>query len=168
MAAPALVHVSTVLDAPADRVWQAVMTPAAFRLVTRGLVRVVGLRRRATPWREGETVSGVLLLFGVVPISVHHLTVEKLDGAARELQSDEHGGMVRRWRHLIRVTSVDQRRCRYEDLVEIDAGPLTPVVAAFARRFYAVRQRRWRELALVLDPPAPVGSADLHGGPRWG
>jgi hypothetical protein len=163
MTAPAVVHVTTVLDAPADRVWQAVTTPAAFRLVTRGLVRVVGLRRRATPWREGETVSGVLLLFGVVPISVHHLTFERIDAAAGELQSDEHGGMVRQWRHLIRVTPVDDRRCRYEDRIEIDAGALTPVVAAFARRFYAARQRRWRELALVLGPPSPSGPARRIG-----
>lgn len=166
MATPAVVHLSTVLDAPADRVWQAVTAPAAFRLVTRGLVRVVGLRRRATPWREGETVSGLLLLFGVLPVSVHHLTVERLDAGTRELQSDEHGGMVRRWRHLIRVTPVDERRCRYEDLVEVDAGLLTPVIAAFARRFYAIRQHRWRELALVLDPPAPSGPTIRTGAQR--
>jgi hypothetical protein len=158
MAAPVVVHASTVLDAPADGVWQAVRTPAAFRLVTRGLVRVVGLRRRATPWQEGETVRGVLLLFGVLPLSVHHLTVERLDDAARELQSDERGGIVRRWRHLIRITPLDERRCRYEDVVEIDAGPLTPGVAAFARWFYAVRQRRWRELALVLGPRPGTGA----------
>jgi hypothetical protein len=31
--------------------------------------------------------------------------------------------------------------------VHIDAGMLTPLVAAFARLFYAHRQKRWRALA---------------------
>jgi len=33
------------------------------------------------------------------------------------------------------------------DRVHIDAGMLTPLVAAFARLFYAHRQKRWRALA---------------------
>ncbi len=41
-------------------------------------------------------------------------------------------------------------RCRYRDVVRIDAGPLTPVVAAVARAFYRERQRRWRSLAPLL------------------
>ncbi len=35
----------------------------------------------------------------------------------------------------------------YRDRVEIDAGLLTPVVAALARVFYRHRQGRWRALA---------------------
>jgi hypothetical protein len=45
------------------------------------------------------------------------------------------------------VTPIDVHRCRYRDRVEIDAGVLTPLVVAFARWFYGVRQRRWRVLA---------------------
>lgn len=71
MPASVVVHRSTVLDAPADWVWQAVRTPAAFRLVTRGLVRVVGLRRRATPWREGEHGRMVLEPSPADPAQTH-------------------------------------------------------------------------------------------------
>jgi hypothetical protein len=158
-ALPAVVYRSIDLDAPADRVWRAVTTPAAFRIVTRGLVRVVGLGGRREPWREGETVSGLLLVFGVLPVSVHHLTVERLDETRRELHSDEHGGLVRSWRHLIRVTPLDDGRCRYEDHIEIDAGAVTPLVAAFARWFYAVRQRRWEELASTMPDVGSGGEA---------
>jgi hypothetical protein len=35
----------------------------------------------------------------------------------------------------------------YTDRVEIEAGLLTPLIAGFARVFYAHRQRRWRALA---------------------
>lgn len=151
MPAPVTVHRSVTLDADADAIWQAVTTPTAFRLVTRGLIRWRSAPpTRLEPWREGETLSGLLLVFGVLPLSRHIITMERIDAERRELQSDERGGAIRSWRHLIRVTPVDQSSCLYEDIVEIDAGILTPVVAAFARWFYGIRQRRWRELAHVM------------------
>lgn len=149
---PIVVTRTIVLDAPAGHVWRAVKTPAAFRHVTRGLIRLTGIRQRTASWQAGESVRGVLLLFGVVPVSVHRLTVERIDDERRELQSDEHGGLLRRWRHLIRVTPIDATHCRYEDQVEIDAGFATPLVAAFARHFYAIRQRRWQALARSMSP----------------
>ena len=41
-------------------------------------------------------------------------------------------------------------RTRYSDRIEIDAGPLTPLVAGYAQLFYRYRQRRWRRLARTL------------------
>jgi hypothetical protein len=143
------------LPAPAGAVFAAVRTPAAFRIVTRGLIRLTGLAGRDEPWREGESDRGVLLLFGVIPVSVHRITAESIDPDARVLQSDESGGLIRSWRHRITVAPIDERSSRYEDLIEIDAGIVTP--------FIAIRQRRWRELADVLaeadrrrrdEPPA--------------
>jgi hypothetical protein len=152
MRTPVTVHRSVTLDANADAIWQAVTTPTAFRLVTRGLIRWRGApATRIEPWREGETLRGLLLVFGVVPLSRHTITMERIDAERRELQSDERGGAIRSWRHLIRVTPLDDETCRYEDIVEIGAGVLTPAVAAFARWFYGVRQRRWRELAHALS-----------------
>ena len=71
---PRTVTRSVILDAPAELVWSAVKTPAAFRFVSRGLVRIVGLAARESPWREGETVRGLLLIFDLLPVSIHHLT----------------------------------------------------------------------------------------------
>lgn len=151
MGSSSTIHRSAVLDANADTIWHAVTSPTAFRLVTRGLLRWLGVARsRVAPWSEGETHSGLLLAFGFLPVTRHTITLERIDAERRELQSDEHGGVVRSWRHLIRVTPVDQHSCLYEDIVEIDAGLLTPAVVAFARWFYGVRQRRWQELAHVM------------------
>jgi uncharacterized protein YndB with AHSA1/START domain len=144
------IRLITDLDASADRVWEAVTTPAAFRLVTRGLISMPGLRHRNDPWREGETVSSWLLLFGIVPFSRHHLTFVEIDERRRLLRSKEHGGLVRRWEHDITVTPLSAGRCRYEDRVTIGAGRLTGVISAWALVFYKLRQRRWRELAHAL------------------
>lgn len=146
------IDLSTDLDAPAPAVWAAVGTPGAFRLVTRGLVRMPAIAHRHDRWHEGETVIGWIFLFGLVPFSRHHIHVARLDDESMLLRSVEHGGLVRRWNHDITVTPIDETRCRYRDVIEIDAGPLTPVVAAWAAVFYRIRQRRWRELAPALLP----------------
>jgi hypothetical protein len=88
---------------------------------------------------------------GILPVSRHTITIERLDGNSRELQSDEHGGLIRSWRHLIRIIPIDDHTCRYEDIVEIEAGLATPIVGSFARWFYGIRQKRWQELALAID-----------------
>jgi ligand-binding SRPBCC domain-containing protein len=149
---------TTTLTASADAVWAAVTTPQAFVAVTRGMLRLPVLVGRTRPWQEGERLVGRIWLFGVVPLHRHHLTVERIDHAARRLRSDEHGGLVRTWRHDIVVAPVDERCCRYTDRVELDAGWATLPVAAFAWAFYRYRQRRWRRLAPRLTRAAEVAA----------
>ena len=72
--------------------------------------------------------------------------------ARRELQEREwtHAPI---WRHPVGMASVEPigaRSFKYRDTVTIEAGPLTPLVAAYAHWFYRVRQRRWRALAREL------------------
>lgn len=138
------------LDAGAGPVWDAVRTPQAFRTVTRGVVRFPAIARRDAEWVEGEEVVGWTWLFGVVPFNRHHLTVARIDHDRMTLASDEHGGIIRSWRHDIVVEADGAHACRYTDRVEIDAGPMTLPVAAYAWWFYRVRQRRWVRLARRL------------------
>jgi ligand-binding SRPBCC domain-containing protein len=151
----AIVDLSTHLAAPATTVWGAVKTPAAFRAVTRGLISMPVIRHRDAPWREGETVSGWVFLFGVVPFARHHLHVTRIDEDRMTLHSRERSGPIRRWNHDIVVVAAGPDRCVYRDRIDIDAGPLTAAVAAYARWFYRSRQRRWRALATELaDGPS--------------
>ena len=143
------ITVSTTLDAPADVVWTAVRTPEAFVHVARGMVRFPAAEAHPGPWETGDVVEGWTWLFGVVPFSRHRLTVASIDDATRTLDSDEGGGIVRAWLHRITVAEHGSG-CRYEDRISIDAGVLTPLVAAYARVFYRYRQQRWRRLAPVL------------------
>ena len=140
---------STVLDAPADVVWAAAKAPHTFVYVAKGVLRFPAAERIDT-YDVGDQISGWLLLFGVLPLSKHHITVESIDDATRTLQSDEHGDLIRSWRHRIRIEPLDERRCRYEDQIVIDAGPATVIVAAFASLFFCYRQRRLRPLARLL------------------
>jgi ketosteroid isomerase-like protein len=147
-----IVIVRTVLDAPAHAIWRAVRTPAGFRFVTRGLVDLAGIdEHEDTTWEPGTTMAGRLRVLGI-PFSKHRITLESIDHERRRLQSDEGGGPIRSWRHLITVEQVDGEpgRSHYTDTIEIRAGALTPAIVGFAHVFYRLRQRRWRRLAPVL------------------
>jgi hypothetical protein len=95
---------------------------------------------------EGETLTLRLKVLGI-PANRHTLHLAAVDDAARTLRTREHGGVLRAWNHTIAVEPADGASCRYTDVVEIDAGPLTPVAHAIARAFFAHRQRRWHKLA---------------------
>jgi ligand-binding SRPBCC domain-containing protein len=146
-----IVERSTRLDASADAVWAAVKTPAAFRAVTRRLLAMPVVGRRNEEWREGETVVGWVFLFGLLPFSRHHLHIARIDEPNRTLSSREHGGLITRWDHDIEVEPIDSTSCRYRDRIQIEAGIVTPVIAAYARWFYRMRQRRWRAMARAMN-----------------
>ena len=150
------VVVTTDLPAPAETVWHAVQTVAAFRYVTRGLVRLPALSLPEGRLTVGTSVSGRLWVLGVVPAHVHRLEVVELDDAARVLVTEESGGLLRRWRHTISVRQTGERTATYRDEVLLDAGRWTPLAVVVVTAFYRLRQRRWRRLAalLVLGSPA--------------
>ena len=104
----------------------------------------------------GARVELRLFLLGGVPLGPHTLAVECVDEAARTIQTRERSPLLRRWDHLLHVEPAGPGRARYTDEVELDAGPLTPVVGALARAFFHHRHRRWRAVAQRLvsaDPP---------------
>jgi hypothetical protein len=105
-----------------------------------------------------------VLLFGVLPVGRHRLTIQVIDEAGRRVQSDESSALLRSWRHLITIEPRGRGACQYTDVVEIDAGLLTPIVTTWAAGFYRWRQHRWRSLArrhLAAPPAAPVDPAAL-------
>jgi len=153
------IHVETVLPTSADRVWEAMQHPASFLYVCRGLIGFPVLNGRTSPVVEGEEGSGWMLLFHVVPLARHTIHIVEVDAATRTIRSDEHGGVLKAWRHTLHVEpDGDGTQARYSDTVEIDAGTLTPLVARIAVGIYRYRQRRWHKL---------VRQHLLPSGPRY-
>lgn len=149
------IHVQTELPTTADNVWQAMRHPASFSYVTRGLIGIPALAGRTEPFRAGESGTARLLLLHLIPLWRHTIQLVELDPATRTLRSREHGGILTAWNHTLHVEPTGERRCRYSDTVDIDAGRLTPLVAATARLLYRYRQRRWHRL--VRNHLLPTG-----------
>lgn len=137
------------LPASADVVWAALKRPGTFAHVVWPVLTAPAARRMETLAAPGLGGSGWLFLFGVVPLHRHTIEVVSVDDAARRLETAEHGGVLRSWRHVLTVRP-DGQGCVYTDEVTLDAGALTPVATAFARGMYAYRHLRWRRLARQL------------------
>jgi hypothetical protein len=157
------IHVRTELPTDADRVWSALQQPASFIYVTRGLVAMPALAGRTDPVRAGERASGWLFALHVIPAYRHTIEVLDVDHASRTIRTHEHGGPLRRWDHVLHAEPVGPGRCRYSDTVTIDAGRLTPLVAALAVAIYRYRHRRWHRLVHEHLPPT-TDAATSDGG----
>jgi hypothetical protein len=144
--------VQTTLDCCADQVWATVQTSSLLLDVIRPVVTMQPVGAEVFPerWTEGTSVRCRVCLFGVLPLGVHRLDLERIDQGGRQIQSRESDAIVRRWDHLIRMQEISGGRTHYSDEIEIDAGILTPVVWLFAAGFYRHRQRRWRTIARRL------------------
>jgi hypothetical protein len=99
-------------------------------------------------WEPGE-YRAWMWLFGVIPVGWQAVVISEPapDGTTRFIRDNGYGPLIRRWDHRIAITPGEGGTTRYIDRVDIDAGVLTPLIAGFARLFYAHRQRRWRALA---------------------
>jgi hypothetical protein len=151
------VHVETVLPTSAERVWPAMLSPATFLYVCRGLFGMPALAGRVEPLHAGECGTGWLFAFHVIPAYRHTIEIVEVDEHAGTVRTHEHGGIISVWNHTLHVESIDEHTCRYSDTVDIDAGRATAVVAMGAVGIYRYRQRRWRKL--VRKHLLPAGPA---------
>lgn len=104
----------------------------------RGIARYEGLPEAEA--REGETYVVDVTLFGLVKNPGHTMFVERLDRAARVIQSREHNRSVSRWDHTLSVQP-EGDGCVWVDLVIVDAPRSAWFTARFAAFVYARRHR---------------------------
>lgn len=140
------VHVETTLPTSADRVWSAMLSPATFLYVCKGMFGFPALAGRTESLRTGERGTGWLMAFHVIPAYRHTIEVTEVDEATGTIRTREHGGVLKAWNHTLHVEALQADSCRYSDTVDIDAGFLTGAVVAIANGIYRYRQRRWRKL----------------------
>jgi ligand-binding SRPBCC domain-containing protein len=145
-----ILRVSTELAAPPERVWEALKELDTLRYITRGLLAFRPLGPIPDGLAAGDVVRVRLLFFHVIPAWVHEIRIVTVDEQARRIETNEHGGGVKTWNHRLTVEAEDGGRTLYTDRIEIEAGPMTRLVWAYAHLFYRYRQWRWRRLARTL------------------
>lgn len=135
-----------------DEAWSHVLTAPLLQHIAAPLIRFVPMGGRGFPqdWEEGEHRTW-MFLFGFIPLGWQAIVISRPEpsGDVRYIRDNGYGPLIRRWDHWIEIApGKAPGTTRYTDRVTIEAGVLTALVAAFARVFYAHRQRRWRALAL--------------------
>jgi hypothetical protein len=158
------VRVQSVFDASPDMVWAEVTKPALLVYVTHPLLTFKRWGGEPLPevWHEGDSIHFNLFSLGFIPLGPHTVNIERIDAAAREIQSRESGQMAEVWWHYVAVEEYPGARTLYTDEIDIYAGPLTGVVACFARFFYRYRQTRWRRV-LSGGEPTLIRRVRCHG-----
>jgi hypothetical protein len=145
------VRISTPLATSADRAWETVLKPETLVYITRPLLGFRPLGHLPERLGEGQAVRVRLIFFNILPAWEHEIRIVRLDGVAREIYTNERGGPIRTWNHLIKIEPTSAERCRYTDQINISAGSLTPLIWLYAQLFYRYRQMRWRKLARSLQ-----------------
>ena len=129
-------------------VWKQVQKPALFLHVAAPLVlfEPSGFAGFPSEWTEGE-YRGSMRLFGLVPIGWQAIKIRFLppEGTTRALIDEGYGPMLAKWSHRIEVSPF-ANGTRYRDIVQFDAGALTPFAAPLIRFFFRHRHRRMRAL----------------------
>ena len=99
-------------------------------------------------WKQGDTVSTKMLLFGFVPFGgIHSLYFEKIDNQNKVLQTREKDDSAKVWDHKISLIKLDEKKIIYQDLIIIYGGTLTFFITIWAKSFYKHRQKRWQIVA---------------------
>lgn len=122
--------------ASAKHVWAMATDLDDLKRVMEGVVRFDGLPSGRV--HTGQNLTVKVSLFGRLPAQPYHMEVIECDNAAMVLQSSEKGVGVKSWRHRLTVEETPEG-CRLRDVIEIDAGWLTGLFAAWARYLYRKR-----------------------------
>ena len=87
------------------------------------------------------------MLFHVIPVARWTIEVVTVDPVTQTIATCEGGGIIRRWNHTLHAEPSPGGGCRYVDVIDLDAGPFTPVTAAVVAVIFRYRQRRLKRLA---------------------
>jgi hypothetical protein len=99
-------------------------------------------------WKEGNTVSTKMFVYGLVPFGgTHTLYFDKIDAENKILQTKEWDDAAKVWNHKISLKKQTEDSIIYEDEVIIYGGLLTSFIAIWAKSFYKHRQKRWQIVA---------------------
>lgn len=142
------VELSSALSASADAVWAHASTMDGVNLELAPWVRMTvpsaARGRRLSDAEPGrEAFASVLLLLGLVPFDVHHLTLARVD--ARGFQEDSWSWLQRRWRHERQVDPTPGG-CVVTDRVVFTPRLGGPLAAALVRAVFTARHRKLRAL----------------------
>jgi ligand-binding SRPBCC domain-containing protein len=157
-----IVERTSIIDAPVERVWARVVSPA-------------GINDELRPWMtmsvprgaESMTVDTIpigapigrawLRLFGVLPFDYDRLSIVELDPGRRFLEQSTMLSM-RRWQHQRSLTPRDDRSTVVADRITFEPrAVLTPAERLIARGLRALFAHRHARLQRHLAP-SPAGS----------
>lgn len=121
----------------AAALWADILDPAALADSMKGVVTYEGLPTE--PVYEGQEIVVRLKRWGWLPVGKWTMKVVRLDAKNYVLESEEHGGIVKCYRHRLVVKATGPDTCRYTDRLDLDAGLFTRLVMPSFKKIYETR-----------------------------
>ena len=140
--------ITSVFDTSAEKAWENAKLRKTMFYICDGLL---SFKTHNLPEKfvNGSEAQCKIWFFRILPGWKHNWWIKNIDPIRMKIDSEEYGGLVKRWNHIIKIESLNDKQCSYTDDVEIKAGLVTPVVWLWANAFYRYRQRRWKKLINV-------------------
>ncbi|WP_282078600.1 SRPBCC family protein [Epibacterium ulvae] len=138
----------------ARQVWDVATDLDHLSTVTAGLLAFRDLPSGAI--HQGQHLKVQVSLFGKLPYQPYEMTVLECDKDKMAFRSNESGAGVKSWRHSLVVLPQDEGSCRIEEQIEIDAGVMTWVFAAWAQFMY--RKRHAPRLRILARGATQTGA----------
>ena len=145
---------TSVLPIAAEDLWRTIHDPNTLVRLTAPLLEITPLEPKVFP-EEFMPAAYVVSLkgLGFLPlgrqaINISHPAPEPGESLPRYVLQDRGSGdLAQRWDHRVTIEPLSKTACRLTDVVDVDAGLLTPFVALFAGML--LRHRHARLAALV-------------------
>ncbi|MBF0119681.1 MAG: hypothetical protein HQK79_12655 [Desulfobacterales bacterium] len=138
--------IQSYFETSADKAWELLKKTDTFLFITHGFLDFTNKKKWPEEFYNGLEINTKLIFFNILPAWKHCLKITKINELDKELYSNECGGFINTWNHLIKIEPETDCRCKYTDQVEINAGFLTPAVWLYANIFYRYRHYRWKKL----------------------
>ncbi|WP_439140797.1 hypothetical protein [Planktotalea sp.] len=142
------IRLSHLYDHGPRDVWRVATDLDCLQDAVRGLLAFEGLPRGAI--KEGQVIDVKVSLFGLLPAQPYRMEVIAFSEDNMCFTSNEVGMGVRHWQHSLRVVP-HARGAELIDVIEIEAGWRTSLIAAWARYMY---KRRHKPRQLMLSRPS--------------
>lgn len=135
---PRTIRIESTYAASPDALWAFAKDFTQLAPVSEGSVEFRGLPTE--PVVQGQVVDFEVKPFYARAFKPYRVTMLEVDDTARAFLSSEEGAGVKSWRHRLSVLP-EGSGSRQIDVIEIDAGLMTPLVALLARRMYKKRAK---------------------------
>ncbi len=139
------VSVQSNLKTDTKTAWDLLKKTSTLIYVAEGVMTYDGAASLPPEWRVGTRVNLKPRLWGK-PQGDHIVRVVDVDERDMQIETEEHGGFVTKWRHVMHLIENYPGECQLVDTIDIKAGWRTPFVCLFAFYFYRHRHKRWQTL----------------------
>jgi len=140
------IEVASTFKVSADQVWDTLQKASTLEFVARGVISYKNVANFPEYWQVGTRINVLPVLFRVLPQGDYWVEFVEIDQANMVIKTQEESPSIKLWNHTMVVRPVSDFVCEYTDIIEIDAGRKTALVAGFARFFYRHRHKRWLKL----------------------